>query len=180
MVRSTRSPTHTGATVYFTGHSRLRTLLKPWNIIILDKLTVAWSVNTRTFVVFHGTRRFINLSTRALKDIISQINPTHISKVLALRSTLLFFIVCTSQIFSYQGYWTTICIHLSSLPRVLHAPLKLVLHLVILILLSQSMLRVTGFIQIYYAFWVTGPPLWSSGQSSWLQIQRSGLDSRRY
>jgi hypothetical protein len=24
------------------------------------------------------------------------------------------------------------------------------------------------------------PPLWSSGQSSWLQIQRSGLDSRRY
>jgi hypothetical protein len=24
------------------------------------------------------------------------------------------------------------------------------------------------------------PPLWSSGQISWLQIQRSGLDSRRY
>jgi hypothetical protein len=24
------------------------------------------------------------------------------------------------------------------------------------------------------------PSLWSSGQSSWLQIQRSGLDSRRY
>jgi hypothetical protein len=24
------------------------------------------------------------------------------------------------------------------------------------------------------------PPLWSSGQSSWLQIQRCGLDSRRY
>jgi hypothetical protein len=24
------------------------------------------------------------------------------------------------------------------------------------------------------------PPLWSSGQSSWLQNQRSGLDSRRY
>jgi hypothetical protein len=25
-----------------------------------------------------------------------------------------------------------------------------------------------------------GPPLWSSSQSSWLQIQRSGFDSRRY
>jgi hypothetical protein len=25
-----------------------------------------------------------------------------------------------------------------------------------------------------------GTPLWSSGQSSWLQIQRSGFDSRRY
>jgi hypothetical protein len=25
-----------------------------------------------------------------------------------------------------------------------------------------------------------GPPLWSSGQSSWLQIQRSGFDSWRY
>jgi hypothetical protein len=24
-----------------------------------------------------------------------------------------------------------------------------------------------------------GPPLWSSGQSSWLQIQRSGFDSQR-
>jgi hypothetical protein len=24
------------------------------------------------------------------------------------------------------------------------------------------------------------PPLWSSGQSSWLQIQRSGFGSRRY
>jgi hypothetical protein len=24
------------------------------------------------------------------------------------------------------------------------------------------------------------PPLWSSGQSSWLQIQRSRFDSRRY
>jgi hypothetical protein len=27
---------------------------------------------------------------------------------------------------------------------------------------------------------IVGPPLWSSGQSSWLQIQRSGFDSRRY
>jgi hypothetical protein len=25
-----------------------------------------------------------------------------------------------------------------------------------------------------------GPPLWSSGKSSWLQIQRSGFDSPRY
>jgi hypothetical protein len=24
------------------------------------------------------------------------------------------------------------------------------------------------------------PPLWSSGQGSWLQIQRSGIDSQRY
>jgi hypothetical protein len=24
------------------------------------------------------------------------------------------------------------------------------------------------------------PPLWSSGQSSWLQVQRSVFDSRRY
>jgi hypothetical protein len=25
-----------------------------------------------------------------------------------------------------------------------------------------------------------GPPLWSSGQSAWLQIQRSEFESRRY
>jgi hypothetical protein len=25
-----------------------------------------------------------------------------------------------------------------------------------------------------------GPPLWSSGQSSWLQIRRPGFDSRNY
>jgi hypothetical protein len=24
------------------------------------------------------------------------------------------------------------------------------------------------------------PPLWSSGQSSWIQVQRLGFDSRRY
>jgi hypothetical protein len=29
-------------------------------------------------------------------------------------------------------------------------------------------------------FHVFGPPLWSSAQSSWLQIQRSGFDYRRY
>jgi hypothetical protein len=28
--------------------------------------------------------------------------------------------------------------------------------------------------------YVAGPPLWSSGQNSWLQIQRSGFNSRRY
>jgi hypothetical protein len=27
---------------------------------------------------------------------------------------------------------------------------------------------------------VYGPPLWSSGQSSWLQIWRPGFDSRHY
>jgi hypothetical protein len=30
----------------------------------------------------------------------------------------------------------------------------------------------------YIAF--TGPPLWPSAQSYWLQMQRSGFDSRRY
>jgi hypothetical protein len=29
-------------------------------------------------------------------------------------------------------------------------------------------------------FELPGPPLWSSDQSSWLQIQRSGFNSRRY
>jgi hypothetical protein len=28
--------------------------------------------------------------------------------------------------------------------------------------------------------WIAQPPLWSSSQCSWLQIQRSGLDSRCY
>jgi hypothetical protein len=36
--------------------------------------------------------------------------------------------------------------------------------------------RLTNIITII----INGPPLWSSGQSSWLQIQRSGFDSRRY
>jgi hypothetical protein len=31
-----------------------------------------------------------------------------------------------------------------------------------------------------YASFFVGPPLWSSRQSSWLQIQRSGFNSRRY
>jgi hypothetical protein len=32
-------------------------------------------------------------------------------------------------------------------------------------------------ILLFYSFW---PPLWSSGQSSWLQIRRPGFDSRHY
>jgi hypothetical protein len=33
----------------------------------------------------------------------------------------------------------------------------------------------------YPLLWfVRGPPLWSSGQSSWLQIRRPGFDSRHY
>jgi hypothetical protein len=31
-----------------------------------------------------------------------------------------------------------------------------------------------------FVLYVLGPPLWSGGQSSWLQIQRSGFDSRCY
>jgi hypothetical protein len=35
----------------------------------------------------------------------------------------------------------------------------------------------TLYFRFWYSFW---PPLWSSGQSSWLQMQRSGFDSRRH
>jgi hypothetical protein len=34
----------------------------------------------------------------------------------------------------------------------------------------------TTFAKIFYSW----PPLWSSGQSSWLQIRRPGFDSRHY
>jgi hypothetical protein len=33
--------------------------------------------------------------------------------------------------------------------------------------------------EYYRTYLFPGPPLWSSGQSSWLQIQRFGYDSRR-
>jgi hypothetical protein len=33
---------------------------------------------------------------------------------------------------------------------------------------------------LLYIIVLNGPPLWSSGQSSWLQIQRPGFDSRHY
>jgi hypothetical protein len=33
---------------------------------------------------------------------------------------------------------------------------------------------------IYMSLRLYGPPLWSSGQSSWLQIRRPGFDSRHY
>jgi hypothetical protein len=32
----------------------------------------------------------------------------------------------------------------------------------------------------YYLYIILGPPLWSSGESSWLQIRRPGFDSRHY
>jgi hypothetical protein len=45
----------------------------------------------------------------------------------------------------------------------------------ILLLQATSKIRI-----LYVTFTTSGPPLWSSGQSSWLRIQRSGFDSRRY
>jgi hypothetical protein len=33
---------------------------------------------------------------------------------------------------------------------------------------------------VHSASWVPWPPLWSSDQGSWLQIQRPGFDSRHY
>jgi hypothetical protein len=36
------------------------------------------------------------------------------------------------------------------------------------------------YIYIYICYVEERPPLWSSGQSFWLQMQRSGFDSRRY
>jgi hypothetical protein len=33
---------------------------------------------------------------------------------------------------------------------------------------------------LYFYVVPIGPPLWSSGQSSWLQIRRPGFDSRHY
>jgi hypothetical protein len=37
-----------------------------------------------------------------------------------------------------------------------------------------------AFPTIYLFLYQYGPPLWSSGQSSWLQIRRPGFDSRHY
>jgi hypothetical protein len=36
------------------------------------------------------------------------------------------------------------------------------------------------FIALHFSLYIYGLPLWSSGQSSWLQIRRPGLDSRHY
>jgi hypothetical protein len=41
---------------------------------------------------------------------------------------------------------------------------------------SVAIIYIPNFIKISYY----GPPQWSSGESSWLQIQRSGFDSRCY
>jgi hypothetical protein len=39
----------------------------------------------------------------------------------------------------------------------------------------------TSYIRTFNRQWTElEPPLWSSAQSSWLQIQKSGFDSRRY
>jgi hypothetical protein len=38
----------------------------------------------------------------------------------------------------------------------------------------------TDNIHLIMVTYCVGPPLWSSGQSSWLQIRRPGFDSRHY
>jgi hypothetical protein len=44
----------------------------------------------------------------------------------------------------------------------------------------QPLSRVNQLKMYKYAIGISGPPLWSSGQSSWLQIRRPGFDSRHY
>jgi hypothetical protein len=48
--------------------------------------------------------------------------------------------------------------------------------------IRNAYLKLTHCITLFFkaSFQYPWPPLWSSGQSSWLQIQRSGSDSRRY
>jgi hypothetical protein len=41
-------------------------------------------------------------------------------------------------------------------------------------------MRLPILTDIFHTFPLCWPPLWSSGRSSWLQIQMSGLDSRLY
>jgi hypothetical protein len=45
---------------------------------------------------------------------------------------------------------------------------------------SPTCLSVAYFTYLVDTLYNFRPPLWSSGRSSWLQIQRSGFDSRRY
>jgi hypothetical protein len=53
-----------------------------------------------------------------------------------------------------------------------------VLHIASLVISIGSPLHVMEF--IWGLLSEVGPPLWSSGQSSWLQIRRPGFDSRHY
>jgi hypothetical protein len=47
--------------------------------------------------------------------------------------------------------------------------------------IMNLLLKVSQLIKKFsFGIETSGPPLWSSGQSSWLQIQRNGFDSRHY
>jgi hypothetical protein len=48
-------------------------------------------------------------------------------------------------------------------------------------IIQQYLFHITfPYISLTTVYTTTWPPLWSSGQSSWLQIQRSGFHSRQY
>jgi hypothetical protein len=55
-----------------------------------------------------------------------------------------------------------------------------VLYFVILIPINLNWIRPLKCFFFHECVWLERPPLWSRGQSSWPQIQRSGFDSRRY
>jgi hypothetical protein len=46
--------------------------------------------------------------------------------------------------------------------------------------MSRIVVVVLLFLVVRPTYSSKGPPLWSSGQSSWLQIRRPGFDSRHY
>jgi hypothetical protein len=70
------------------------------------------------------------------------------------------------------------CIHVT---RLLHSPngnISIIFQCILRGLYPRGTLSTIGYFpHVYVPF---GPPLWSSGQSSWLQIWRPGFDSRHY
>jgi hypothetical protein len=52
--------------------------------------------------------------------------------------------------------------------------------IVIIIIIMMFYSPLLGLGCFFRVLSYTRPPLWSSGQSSWLQIQRPGFDSRHY
>jgi hypothetical protein len=133
--------------------------LTPWNSVLLELPSVAQLL--KNFPNFFGTRKFITLFTRALHwslfwSRLIQSIPPHFPYLRSVTYGLVFLVVSSLPAFPPKIPYTFFFVPMRA---TCHA------HTIILDLMTNNI------------WW---PPLWSSNQSSWLQIQRSGFDSRRY
>jgi hypothetical protein len=129
--------------------------------------------------ICYGIRRFITMATRANHSPLSWVTmiksvPPHPILLACILSLLSLFWKNKSKLL-WHHIVALVCVHCCH--DMTLWPTLFSWHHLIASVSVYTVLMTSPYCLCVCAHW---PPLWSSGQSSWLQIRRPGFDSRRY